>query len=118
MTKGKRCDIIDKLSAKERFARIELKDSDRSLKIEQQEMKYKEQEIVQRISKILKENTTQTKVKEQIDSKKDVRCREAFYIPFFREFDPGSGLTLAACITHSSRTKHLRRRLRSKFSMT
>ena len=24
---------------------------------------------------------------------------------FFREFDPGSGLTLAACITHSSRTE-------------
>lgn len=46
LTKGKRCDIIDKLSAEERFTRIELKDSDRSLKIEQQEMKYKEQEIV------------------------------------------------------------------------
>ena len=26
-------------------------------------------------------------------------------IQFFREFDPGSGLTLAACITHSSRTE-------------
>ena len=31
---------------------------------------------------------------------------------FFREFDPGSGLTLAACITHSSRTvKSLRGRI-------
>ena len=25
----------------------------------------------------------------------------------FREFDPGSGLTLAACITHSSRTERI-----------
>ena len=30
---------------------------------------------------------------------------ETFDIEFFREFDPGSGLTLAACITHSSRTE-------------
>ena len=28
----------------------------------------------------------------------------AYWIQFFREFDPGSGWTLAACITHSSRT--------------
>ena len=26
---------------------------------------------------------------------------------FIREFDPGSGWTLAACLTHASRTKHL-----------
>ena len=32
----------------------------------------------------------------------------------FREFDPGSGYTLAACITHSSRTKRRVGRLRSK----
>jgi len=25
-------------------------------------------------------------------------------IQFFREFDPGSGRTLAACLTHASRT--------------
>ena len=25
-------------------------------------------------------------------------------IPFYREFDPGSGRTLAACLTHASRT--------------
>ena len=37
--------------------------------------------------------------------KKDLRCRKAEQIAFFREFDPGSGLTLAACITHSSRTE-------------
>ena len=26
-------------------------------------------------------------------------------IPYFREFDPGSGRTLAACLTHASRTE-------------
>ena len=26
-------------------------------------------------------------------------------IQFFREFDPGSGRTLAACLTHASRTE-------------
>ena len=28
-------------------------------------------------------------------------------IQFFREFDPGSGRTLAACLTHASRTEIL-----------
>ena len=28
---------------------------------------------------------------------------------FYGEFDPGSGWTLAACLTHASRTKHLER---------
>ena len=27
---------------------------------------------------------------------------------FYGEFDPGSGLTLAACLTHASRTEYLR----------
>ena len=42
---------------------------------------------------------------------KSNQARNWFYAPspelkilWFREFDPGSGLTLAACITHSSRT--------------
>ena len=30
---------------------------------------------------------------------------ETVLIPFFREFDPGSGRTLAACLTHASRTE-------------
>ena len=33
------------------------------------------------------------------------RLERAAQIQFFREFDPGSGWTLAACITHSSRTE-------------
>ena len=52
-----------------------------------------------------KRNTTLKKVK------RANQARNWFYpssprvkILWFREFDPGSGLTLAACITHSSRT--------------
>ena len=30
---------------------------------------------------------------------------KAFIIPFFVEFDPGSGQTLAACFKHASRTE-------------
>ena len=30
---------------------------------------------------------------------------ESYITIFFREFDPGSGWTLAACLTHASRTK-------------
>ena len=33
-----------------------------------------------------------------------VMSRKA-YDTIFREFDPGSGRTLAACLTHASRTK-------------
>ena len=39
------------------------------------------------------------------DALKKICTAEAVYIPFFREFDPGSGRTLAACLTHASRTK-------------
>ena len=31
--------------------------------------------------------------------------RKIFIIPFFVEFDPGSGQTLAACFKHASRTE-------------
>ena len=34
-------------------------------------------------------------------------------IRFYREFDPGSGRTLAACLTHASRTELVGSRLRS-----
>ena len=37
---------------------------------------------------------------------------------FFREFDPGSGWTLAACLTHSSRTKHCGWDLRMDSALT
>ena len=57
---------------------------------------------------ILKENTTQTKVKRAIKLERLDRAGRCVLIQIFREFDPGSGWTLAACITHSSRTKHWR----------
>ena len=38
---------------------------------------------------------------------KKIKPASAVLIQFFREFDPGSGRTLAACLTHASRTKHL-----------
>ena len=54
-----------------------------------------------------KRNSKSKKKLRQNSSEKDV-CTEGdlgVNIQFFREFDPGSGLTLAACITHSSRTE-------------
>ena len=55
----------------------------RSLKIEQQWEKYKAYKYVQeQISQFL-ENTTQTKSKEQSSSKKDIKHRKMFHIPFF-----------------------------------
>ena len=50
---------------------------------------------------------------EPITHKNDISKLRLLYIPFFREFDPGSGQTLAACLTHASRTECLRLRLRS-----
>ena len=34
-----------------------------------------------------------------------VFCLLLFFVCFFGEFDPGSGRTLAACLTHASRTE-------------
>ena len=53
------------------------------------------------------QRTKERKVKKQsqrISRKKKEKTAEAEKI-FFREFDPGSGRTLAACLTHASRTK-------------
>ena len=41
---------------------------------------------------------------------KKIKPASAVLIQFFREFDPGAGQTLAACLTHASRTKHCARR--------
>jgi hypothetical protein len=39
---------------------------------------------------------------------KDNLSNQIFFISFYGEFDPGSGRTLAACLTHASRTvRHL-----------
>ena len=50
--------------------------------------------------------TQKSKKKLEKSSEKDVNLSiDKIIYNFFREFDPGSGLTLAACITHSSRTE-------------
>ena len=51
------------------------------------------------------EKSTSNKEAKINSSEKGISSREWENIQFFREFDPGSGLTLAACITHSSRTE-------------
>ena len=48
---------------------------------------------------------TQQSIKSQTSSTNKVLTATAVWIQFAREFDPGSGWTLAACITHSSRTR-------------
>ena len=62
---------------------------DSSLKIEQQEKK--NVRIKRRVAILVQRN----KVNEQTNSKEN---------NIFGEFDPGSGQTLAACLTHASRT--------------
>ena len=74
--------------------------------------------VRERNSKISeRKNTTQTKVREakkkaleQIWTYRKVRLNTTI-----REFDPGSGWTLAACITHSSRTELFELILREAF---
>ena len=91
------CSIIVKLTAES--GRI------CSLKIEQQK-KSRALKSADLVNNTLKKETQKSKKKLEKSSEKDVRQRKLFNIEFFREFDPGSGLTLAACITHSSRTKY------------
>ena len=62
---------------------------DSSLKIEQQEKK--NVRIKRRVALLVQKK----KVNEQTNSKEK---------NIFGEFDPGSGQTLAACLTHASRT--------------
>ena len=49
---------------------------------------------------------------ERLSSKNGLNTGRCLDI-IFREFDPGSGRTLAACLTHASRTMKFWRRLRS-----
>jgi|AGTN01.2.fsa_nt_gi hypothetical protein len=42
--------------------------------------------------------------------------RKHLYINFYGEFDPGSGRTLAACLTHASRTEFRWKLAKSEFS--
>ena len=53
-----------------------------------------------------RKNNSKSKKKLENKSRKLMLSPSGFDIRIFREFDPGSGLTLAACITHSSRTEY------------
>ena len=46
-----------------------------------------------------------------LNSKRDKRCQQHLWSEsnFIREFDPGSGWTLAACLTHASRARKVLR---------
>ena len=86
-------------------ARKRRRRKERSLKIEQQRDKYKANkkcEVESRQFKELKYNSNKSK---RATKARKYDCNtERWYDTNFREFDPGSGWTLAACITHSSRT--------------
>ena len=86
-----KCCIIDRLASCERLI------------IENWTTWRKKSTIVQILSKHLSKELKSNKKLDKIALKK-VLSPKGFKIEFFREFDPGSGLTLAACITHSSRT--------------
>ena len=86
LTKGWVCDIICKLSPRAT--------DKRSLKIEQQEIKYKAKKASTETRQILREEKTLKNSKEQIklESKDFSEVRDHFdIIQTFREFDPGSG---------------------------
>jgi len=80
------------------------------LKIKQRQTK--NPKIFLKASKTCDSNGLLSKVKlndSQYRRKSELKLREiesakAVLIQFFGEFDPGSGRTLAACLTHASRT--------------
>ena len=61
--------------------------------------------IIQETVSFRNQRYTRVYRRERIEAlKNDLDIRKDVQIPFFREFDPGSGRTLAACLTHASRT--------------
>ena len=97
MTKWKESDIIDKRSQK--GARLKLDNwttEDRSTK-QKSKCEYK-------ICQNQREHNSKKVKKARINSSDKNLTATAEDIQFVWEFDPGSGWTLAACITHSSRT--------------
>ena len=49
------------------------------------------------------------KAERAVNSETTIRANSNFLINIIGEFDPGSGRTLAACLTHASRTEVLRK---------
>ena len=114
LTKGRGFDIMSKLSRGKTLG-----EQVSTLKIKQRWNKNPE-----KISRVLREakrtftEISVTRLKnvsewrnERLSSKNGLNTRGCLDI-IFREFDPGSGRTLAACLTHASRTMKFWRRLR------
>ena len=104
MTREEADDIINKL-----FAKRKLPERRRTLKIKQRKFK---PVITLRVHlKDSKVKTTQKNVKGYVSVSRASSSENLGLTPlgvdiqFFREFDPGSGRTLAACLTHASRTE-------------
>ena len=122
------CDILFELSSR----RDSLEDSDWTLKIKQRDKKRNprfdsELTINEEFKKYFSNSNTEAKIakykvsqqwrNERQSSENDLNSSGCFNT-IFREFDPGSGRTLAACLTHASRTKHLSESLRGEAFMT
>ena len=52
---------------------------------------------------------------EKVSKRSRVRDKRRIRRIYNREFDPGSGRTLAACLTHASRTDLIERSFRMEF---
>ena len=111
LTNGKRCGIITRSARKTAVDKTVIENWTIRDKVQSKTKNRKIQVLkyVRQISNNSKENyiLKQSK-KEQIMLERIYwlnRLERAAQIQFFREFDPGSGWTLAACITHSSRTE-------------
>ena len=111
MTKRKRCDILYKLSARAE-SETDLENwttKDEKTKLEGEKSPEKKLEGSRkfqrehwRLRRCYPKN--KLKVKRANQALKEIKAVPSTVEIFFREFDPGSGWTLAACITHSSRT--------------
>ena len=101
LTKSLRCGIIVKLSAREgrgtangHWKLNNKRDCTKHCEVRNTRSRQKELYILNKVK--------EAKIK---IARKGCNRRKSDIIKIFREFDPGSGWTLAACITHSSRTE-------------
>ena len=64
---------------------------------------------VKSITRNCKDKKFEAMTNSSVNDLSSASCLDTIY----REFDPGSGRTLAACLTHASRTRIIGRRFRS-----
>ena len=69
-------------------------------------MKFRALKSADLVKTLWKKKLKKVREAKKQNSEEKILTARAVNIQFFREFDPGSGLTLAACITHSSRTEY------------